>query len=195
MKMKLCVLMLFLSVSANLFCQTKDKNIKFIASYAMSNALQVPSVNDVELYPEPTWMLGGIDLKMLLDTKLRHTQFMIGSTYLSGQNEPNESSTYGGGFYVGPYISSGGKWIQFSAYLGVGVFSFHDDILQWDSNQKLLLYSKESNFTALGSKSGCGLVFNIKNVSLNIGYQIFATASEKSAIVQHGFEAGLGIRL
>ncbi len=195
MKVKLSVLMLLLSVSANLFCQKNDKNIRFMASYAMSNALQVPSVNDVELYPEPTWMLGGIDLKILLDTKLPQAQFMIGSTYLSGQNTPNESSTYGGGFYVGPYISSADKWIQFSAYLGVGVFSFHDDIIQWNSNQKLLLYSKESNFTALGSKSGCGLVFNIKNISLNVGYQIFATASKKTAIVQHGFEAGFGIQL
>lgn len=132
-------------------------------------------------------------MKILFKTNIRHVSFMTGSTMLIGGNQPNESTTYGGGCYFGPYLSVGSKWIRPWAFIGLGVFSFHDDIMRLNGFG-LIDYYQESNFSSFGTKSALGFSIVVKSLSFNIGYQFFATASDKTTLLQHGFETGLGIQ-
>jgi hypothetical protein len=190
MKLKAFILFFLLSFSVFTYCQKND-GVNFLFNISRSAALGSPS-NSFQ-YPDPTYALGGIDMKLLFNTKINHVSFMTGSTLLIGGNEPHGSATYGGGCYFGPYLSVGNKWIRPWAYVGLGLFSFHDDILEGDGFGGIKDY-QQSNFTSFGTKSALGFSIVVKSLSLNLGYQFFATAADKAAIVQHGYEAGIGIR-
>lgn len=175
----------------DLFIAKKNEGVSLLINTSRSVTLQNPGSSI--LYPEPTHALGGIDMKILFNTNIRNISFMTGSTMLIGGNLPNGSSTYGGGCYFGPYLSVGSKWIKPWAYIGLGVFSFHDDIMDANSAGSINYY-QESNFTSLGTKSALGFSIVVKSLSLNLGYQFFATASDKTTLLHHGYEAGLGIK-
>lgn len=179
-----------MSISVFIYCQ-KNEGVNLLINISKSVSLQSPG-SSIQ-YPSPTHALGGIDMKILFNTNIRHVSFMTGSTMLIGGNLPNGSSTYGGGCYFGPYLSAGSKWIRPWAFIGLGVFSFHDDIMDVNSSGSINYY-QESNFTSFGTKSALGFSIVVKSLSFNLGYQFFATASDKTTLLQHGFETGLGIQ-
>ncbi len=187
-KLKITVILAFTSMYA--LCQNENEVI-YSLSYFKSIAINSPS-SSIQ-YPEPTYALNGINMNIFWKSNIKHLYFMTGSMYLMGANLPNESTTYGGGCYVGPYFSSKGKLIDAWAYVGLGVFSFHDDVMKLNSMGQIDYY-KESNFTAPGTKSLFGISLNLKTFSINFGYLIFATASQNSTLFQHGVELGLGMK-
>ncbi len=187
-KLKLTVILVFTSIYA--FSQ-KENEVKYSLSYFKSIAINSPS-SSIQ-YPDHTYALNGINMNIFWKSKIKHLYYMTGSMYLKGANLPNESTTYGGGCYVGPYFSSNGKLIDAWAYVGLGIFSFHDDVMKLNPLGQIDYY-QESNFTAPGTKSSIGISMNLKAFSINIGYLIFATASQHTTLFQHGIELGVGIK-
>lgn len=187
-KFKITVILFF----SSMFVLSQNENeVKYSLSYFKSIAINSPS-SSIQ-YPEPTYALNGINMNIFWKSKIKHLYYMTGSMYLMGANLPNESTTYGGGCYVGPYFSSNGKLIDAWAYVGLGIFSFHDDVMKLNSTGQIDYY-KESNFTAPGTKSSLGFSLNLKKFSFNMGYLIFATASQNTTLFQHGLELGVGVK-
>jgi len=190
MKLKMYLLFFLITISVFIYCQ-KSENANLLINLSRSVALRTPG--SAVQYPEPTYALRGMDIKILFNTNIQYISFMTGSTILIGENLPNESSTYGGGCYFGPYLSVGRKWIRPWAYIGLGMFSFHDDIMRLNSTG-LIDYYQESNFSSFGTKSALGFSIVFKSLSFNLGYQFFTTASDKTTLLQHGYETGIGIK-
>lgn len=155
---------------------------------------------------QPTYLLTGFDVKTVVNSKKKQNlSFLIGAFFQKGSNNgassydnyqvlvyASSSSTYGGGIYFGPQISTHYKYINLSAYIAGGVFSFHDEILE--VKNKIILYQKDSDFTSLGTKAGVNISFVYKWISLTGGYQIFVTAGDQSTLLYHGIEVGLGVK-
>lgn len=137
-----------------------------------------------------TSLIRGYDLKMIISTKRENLQWLLGTFYQDG--EESNSKTLVGALYFGPQISTHFKYVNFSAYISAGIFNVSDEIFVTEQNN--VLYNSVSNYTAPGTKSGLGLSFCYKGISLNGGYQIFITSAKSSTIAYHGLEIGVGIK-
>jgi hypothetical protein len=190
MKLKGIFLFFLLSLSVSAYCE-KNEGLNLLINYTKSASIASPGYTLSNL--RPTLALDGVDMKLLLDTKIDHVSLMMGSNWLTGGNYNHQSTTFGGGFYIGPYLSGSNNFLRPWGYIGLGVFGFHDDVMEVNDFGWMRDY-KENNFTSFGTKSGLGFSVVVKSFSVNFGYQFFATAVEKTVLLYHGIETGIGLK-
>ena len=202
-----------ISMSVNILtAQTTDDIHRYKGEikvkYVLSSSLEKLILADQMYDQTPTSNLTGFEIQIKFLAKQPHLEWLSGAffqrglTYGSLQYTPisngwvttstNYTSTYGGGVYFGPCISTDYKYVNVSSYFAGGIFSFHDEMFK--AEQGVIVYSHNANFTAPGSKAGISLDFSYKAVTLSLGYQIFVTAGQGSTLLYHGFEGGLGIK-
>lgn len=200
------LLFLSYSVSAQNSISEEDRTSELRGSLMFSTSLA--ALEEAYNYgnTEPTYLLSGFDVKTIVNSKKKQNlSFLMGAFFQKGSNSgstsydinhvlvnASSSSTYGGGIYFGPQVSTHYKYINLTAYIAGGVFSFHDEILEVEN--KIILYQKYSDFTSPGTKAGVNISFLYKWISLTGGYQIFVTAGDQSTLLYHGIEVGLGVK-
>lgn len=168
-------------------CQKPELRLSFI------NGIAGPIEQTIELTKfgaSRTSLISGYDLKMIIPTKRENLQWLLGTFYQDG--EESSSKTLVGALYFGPQLSTHFKYVNFLAYISAGIFNVSDEIFVKEQNN--VLYNSVSNYTAPGTKSGLGLSFCYKGISLNAGYQIFITSAKNSTIAYHGIEFGIGVK-
>lgn len=197
LKHLIIILLLLLTIDA---VSQVDKKNEFRLSYLAGFSVFEPSLSRAVINATPTRLINGGDIKFILPSRNNNFNWLLGSMFVVGRDGYSPSSsnvetatTYGGGIYFGPEINTKKSLIQFSSYISVGIFSFHDDILETRDTE--ITHYTSSNFTAPGVKSGLSIKLNVKILSLNLGYHAFATASQNSSILRHGPEIGIGINL
>ncbi len=196
--MKYPILFLFLFFSIQVLSQT-ERNNEWRLSYLAGFSYGQPSASGVLTEADFPDLISGADLKMIFPSKKRNMNWLLGSMFVSDHDSYSSfasstarSASYGGGIYFGPELFTRFSVFQFSTYISGGLFSFHNDMLEVVDNSEK--FNLNSNFTAQGVKSGINLQQDLKYVTLNLGYQAFATASQNSTMLRIGPELGLGLK-
>lgn len=200
---------LFLSYSVSSQNSISEDNRSSEIRVSLMLSTSLANLEEAHLYgnADQTYLLTGFDVKIIVNSKKKkNISFLMGAFFQKGSNisssqydninnvliYTNSSSTYGGGIYFGPQVSTHYKYINLRAYLAGGVFSFHDEIIS--VKNRIGLYQNRSDFTSLGTKAGVNISFVYKWISLTGGYQVFVTAGDQSTLLYHGIEVGLGLK-
>ncbi len=155
----------------------------------------------IKFSADPTSLISGFDLKMIFPTKRENLHWLLGTFFQDGEDNggyysssqsSSNNNTLAGAIYLGPQISTSFKYVNFLAYISGGIFSISDGTTVITQNE--ILFNSVSHYTAAGTKSGLGLSFRYKSISLTGGYQIFMTSAKNSTLAYQGIEIGIGVK-
>ena len=195
-------LALFFLIVVKGYNQENNSNPELRLSFITGNLASISQTFELAKFgASRTSLISGYDLKMIIPTKRENLQWLLGTFFQEGQDgsialsypsQHDESKTLGGAIYFGPQLSTNLKYVNFSAYISAGIFSFSDEVTVAKDYE--IIYHSGSHFTAPGIKSGLALSFCYKRLSLTGGYQISMTSAQNSTIAYQGIEFGVGVK-